>query len=305
MALRQAYRAGEISKSDFIRRMFDAHKSLYDYAPLIAASDLAEVAISAEGITYTTRDGVKIFSQRPDQRLMPLEVLNFGSYEPQETRALLDVIRDGDHVLDVGGNIGWFAVLIAKKFPAARVSSFEPVEPVFRELVANVELNGCSNVACFNVALSDKAETFEIFYDPAYSARSSARDLSGGESSKIKCSAVVLDRFAKEQDLPPVQVIKCDVEGAELFALKGGIGLIDRDRPAVFAEMLRKWSAKFGYHPNDIINLLVPLGYVCFDISGDEPTVLNLVDEETKGTNFMFLHQDKHADQIARWARAR
>lgn len=54
--------------------------------------------------------------------------------------------------------------------------------------------------------------------------------------------------------------------------------------------MLRKWSAKFGYHPNDIIDLFASVGYKCFVIKEDKLRKFARVDEETVGTNYFFLH---------------
>jgi hypothetical protein len=52
-----------------------------------------------------------------------------------------------------------------------------------------------------------------------------------------------------------VDFIKCDVEGAELFVYQGAKATLMQQKPIVFTEMLRKWAAKFDYHPNDIIAL--------------------------------------------------
>jgi hypothetical protein len=62
--------------------------------------------------------------------------------------------------------------------------------------------------------------------------------------------------------------------------------------------MLRKWSARFGYHPNEIIQLLASLGYRCFYASQDRLIGLLAMDETTKATNFFFLHVDKHRKHI-------
>ena len=58
--------------------------------------------------------------------------------------------------------------------------------------------------------------------------------------------------------------------------------------------MLRKWSAKFGYHPNDIIEFFNKLGYQCFAIQNGNLINFDKVDEETIETNYFFLHKEKH-----------
>ena len=73
---------------------------------------------------------------------------------------------------------------------------------------------------------------------------------------KIEVDMMTMDEWAKKNQISRVDFIKCDVEGAELFVYKGGMEIIENSKPLIFSEMLRKWSAKFGYHPNDIIDLL-------------------------------------------------
>ena len=74
-------------------------------------------------------------------------------------------------------------------------------------------------------------------------------------TQKVECNVRRMDDFVKDENINRIDFIKCDVEGSELFVYQGGIESIDRFKPIVFSEMLRKWSNKFGYHPNDIINL--------------------------------------------------
>ena len=96
--------------------------------------------------------------------------------------------------------------------------------------------------------------------------------------------------------------IKCDVEGAELLVFKGGRQSIERDKPIVFAELLRKWSAKFNYHPNEVLELFRDLGYLCFSVKNGRLAEFSLMDEATLETNFFFLHRQEHADKIARFS---
>jgi hypothetical protein len=106
-----------------------------------------------------------------------------------------------------------------------------------------------------------------------------------------------IDEFSAEKGLK-VDFIKCDVEGAELFVFQGGVKTISRDKPVIFTEMVRKWSAKFNYHPNQIIELLRGIGYRCFRAEGNALVEFPVMDENTAETNFFFLHALKHAGLI-------
>jgi hypothetical protein len=66
--------------------------------------------------------------------------------------------------------------------------------------------------------------------------------------------------------------------------------------------MLRKWSAKFNYHPNHIIEFFKQLGYSPYVInSRDKLQKFDLVDENTVETNYFFLNNEKHADLIVKF----
>ncbi len=83
--------------------------------------------------------------------------------------------------------------------------------------------------------------------------------------------------------------IKCDVEGAELLTFQGGLKTITKYKPIVFTEMLRKWSAKFNYHPNEIIELFKDIGYGCYFVVNDKLHEIKMMTDETIETNFFFL----------------
>ena len=116
--------------------------------------------------------------------------------------------------------------------------------------------------------------------------------------NKIKCKITTMDEFMKNQRHGP-DFIKCDVEGAELFVFKGGVNTLKKYKPIIFTEMLRKWSKKFGYHPNDIINLLSGLGYQCYGYVSKKIKKIDFVDSEMETTNFFFFHGAKHKNIIS------
>lgn len=93
--------------------------------------------------------------------------------------------------------------------------------------------------------------------------------------------------------------MKIDIEGSELFAIQGGLESIKKFKPIIFCEMLRKWCKKFNYHPNDIIKLLVDIGYSCYAIS-NKLNKIDFVDDNTIETNFLFLdlNKERHIEKL-------
>ena len=78
------------------------------------------------------------------------------------------------------------------------------------------------------------------------------------------------------------------MEGAEKLVYEGGLKTLEEHKPIIYSEMLRKWSAKFNYHPNDIINMLKTIGYECYAISDKTYRKIEEVTEDTVETNYIF-----------------
>jgi hypothetical protein len=110
---------------------------------------------------------------------------------------------------------------------------------------------------------------------------------------EVQVRLVTLDNYCRQRGVRP-SLLKVDVEGAELLVFRGARQLIARYRPIVYAEMLRKWSANFHYHPNQIIDLFREMGYQCFCLRQKKLVPFSLMTDKTKETNFFFLDRRCH-----------
>ena len=116
---------------------------------------------------------------------------------------------------------------------------------------------------------------------------------------KVTVNLVTLDSFVKENHIRKLDFIKCDVEGGEFNVLKGAKATLKNLKPIVMMELLRKWSEKFGYHPNEVITLFASFEYSCFAIQKNKLHKILEIDEDTIETNFLFLHEVKHQSHIS------
>lgn len=281
--------------------MFSLHKLLFSYARQLSQTDIDSIEIKDNAVVFITkRDKLKFYCTQPDLRTAPFEILNFHEYEPEVMRGLQEMLEKGHVFFDIGVNIGWYALSIAKRFPEVTVHAFEPIAPIYRELVKNVEENGLFNIHCHNFGFSTEDKIEPFYYDPNYSTRTSTVNLSEGPIQTIPGELKRLDDIVSKIGVNRLDLMKCDVEGAELFVFRGAEKTIRRYLPIIFSEMLRKWSAKFHYHPNDILDFLKVLGYRCFAIEPHSLSPCSRVDEKTVATNFLFLHEEKHHPQIKR-----
>jgi len=296
--LKRAYLREAMTKAEFIKQMHKRHLCLYEYAEFMRDTDIGKIEISEGRVIMTSREGVQIICDPHDRRIAPVEILNFGTYEGAHAAMMHALAEDGFTILDIGANVGYYAIRLAKQLPHARVLAFEPIPKTFDDLQKNIALNGITNVSVFNLGLSDRNEVTTFYCARGSSVSASAAQFNPENNRKVVCPVKRLDDFVKTYPCV-VDLLKCDVEGAEYLVFQGAIETLRKDKPIIVTEMLRKWSAKFHYHPNDIIDFLGKLGYRCFTAENQHLRPFETMDETTVETNFFFLHREKHRANIS------
>lgn len=288
-------------KALYIEQMYvNYHAQLFEYAARLEETNISEIRVLPQGIIVTVRDcGLQFLMPEHDRRSVAAEILNFGDYENRERAMILKLIPDGATVLDVGANIGWYSIVIASKICDVTVHAFEPIPSTFSVLQQNLALNGLSNVRANVMGLADAAGIIPLYYYPEGTGNASVANLSGRSSVEmVDCKVVQLDSYVNDCGIT-VDFIKCDVEGAEQMVFKGGSKTMTRDHPAVFVEILRKWSRKVGHNYSETFAYFQNLGYRAFTVGQNNLVPFGRMTDDTKDTNFFFLHADKHADEIA------
>jgi len=300
--LKKGYQNGLMEKHHYIGMMHWDHQLLYEYAELIKGTDIKKIEITDGEVMVTTRkSNLKLMGNPIDKRIPPHEILNFDAVEQSDHEMVMNLTQDGMIIFDIGANVGWYTLTLAKRYPIAQIYAFEPVPKTFKDLLNHKRLNGITNISIFNFGFSDEEGTVDFYYYPEDSGNASLVNVSGFRNvEKITGQVWKMDRFVHENNTHP-DFIKCDVEGAELLVFKGGLKTLERDKPIIFTELLRIWSAKFGYHPNDVIGLLKNLGYRCFSASYDTLTEVFTVTEKTVEKTFFFLHEEKHKELIDKY----
>ena len=294
--LRKQHVFGTLNKPEYIQKMYQLHHSqLFEYAKYLANTDVCSIEIRDEEVIMTSRKyGIKMQCPEGDHRVAPIEALNFKSYEEKDAYMILNLVPQNSVVLDVGANMGWYSLLIASRIKGCKIHAFEPILKTYTFLKKNIKLNQAANVTAHHFGLSNEPKELTFYFYPEGSGNASSANLSERKDAElVTCHVEKLDDFVNLNNLK-VDFIKCDVEGAELFAFQGALKTLQRDQPIVFTEMLRKWAAKFNYHPNEIFKLFSLLGYRCFYADGAFLIELFEMTDETVETNFFFLHSKKH-----------
>ncbi|QJD84236.1 FkbM family methyltransferase [Cohnella herbarum] len=293
---KQDYFNRKLTKTEYIERMHDLyHRLLFAYSELLPETDIAAIEIVDHRVIATTRaEGIKMVCDPNDHRIVPMEILNFNAYEPEELEWIYKLLPPRPVILDIGANMGWYSLHMAKQIPDSVVYAFEPLPAAYGYLVENLAINNMSNVRSYNLGLSDRNGNFDFYYYKSGSVNSSLANLSERDEVEIiSCPLTRLDIFAQNIK-EPIDFIKCDVEGAELSVVIGGLETIKRHKPILFLELLRKWAKKFNYHPNEVLVVLGEIGYACLRIEETGLSEIGEITDETVQTNFIFLHREKH-----------
>jgi FkbM family methyltransferase len=216
-----------------------------------------------------------------------------GIYEPLETEILRTIAASSQIIVDVGANIGYYSIELGKEMKTGgKVVAVEPVLSSFHELEFNVGLNGLlETVVLCNLGLSNLKGPSEIFVpEVSGSSAASTRNLHNDEGHRVEnIQLTTLDELLGELGIKGCDLIKIDVEGAELLVLQGGTKIIEEYKPVIFAEVLRKWSAHFSYTPNTLLDFLGAKGYKCWGVSKKFREIVSFTDADEE-TNFVFVH---------------
>jgi FkbM family methyltransferase len=196
----------------------------------------------------------------------------FRTYEDpllQLIRRTLDTA--GASFVDVGANVGLFSLAAADVLirRGGRALAIEPLPANMAFLRESIEVNHLGEtIAPVQAAVGDAAGTLDL-WSMSTGAIANAVPLGWrtGEhqqptaADRITVPMVTLDSLVRDHGITNVRFVKIDVEGAEQFVLEGARELLARDRPLVYAEMHRVFSAANATGATDLAAFAASLGY--------------------------------------------
>jgi FkbM family methyltransferase len=186
-----------------------------------------------------------------------------GFHELHELLFLNEFLKSGMVVADAGANMGMFTVFAARRVNHGKVISFEPVPSVFQRLQANIQINDFKNVIALQTGLSDKYGKL-----PIYEIEGDNEGLSTLYPGALKKSNVTevevkpLDEILRALEVQNLELIKMDIEGGELPALKGAAETIRKFRPVVLIEINTRSYEAAGYKPADVYDFFKNENYL-------------------------------------------
>ena len=187
-----------------------------------------------------------------------------GSFEPRAERTLARQLGPGMTAIDVGANIGYHTLRMARSVgPQGQVIAIEPAPRAVARLQRNLALNSFSNVEVVVTALGDHdTELAELQLQSSY-------PLSGrGGPERTLVRVARLDALVLEQRVSRVDLIKIDVDGQEARVLRGAREALQRFRPALFFELTPSVVEAVGDTIEELFASLLALGYSISDEGG-------------------------------------
>jgi FkbM family methyltransferase len=171
--------------------------------------------------------------------LSPPEQLGYllGTDEPHLQKAIRNYVAAGDTVYDIGANIGYVSLSLAKRVgPSGLVIAFEPVPQNAAAFRQNIDLNGLTNVRLLTVAASNERGEAVIRIAENSSTASLVWHRSNPSARELRVRIESIDNLVEAGEFGYPKFVKIDVEGAEGSVLQGMRRTIAAARPVVFIE---------------------------------------------------------------------
>ena len=166
---------------------------------------------------------------------------------------------------DVGANYGGYTYYLSKKFPQAKIYSFEPVKNSFHMLPRMADKFKLKNVSLEKIALGDENKISRICVEDGEDAKAFVSENEGEQISLEK-----LDSFVLRKGIKSIDFIKIDVEGFEGALLRGASRSIKKFKPIVLIEISQENLDRFKEDADDIIKFLEKIGYTSFPQPGED-----------------------------------
>ena len=174
-----------------------------------------------------------------------------GTYEPELQAALHKLIPAGAVIFDVGANIGYISLLLAKAAGAnGKVIAFEALPSNVEQLQHNVKLNGMerrvSVIACA-VTQAPGPVQFLVHTSGGMGKAAGSAGRKDKYQSEVTVPGISLDEFVFGQGNPPPQIVKMDIEGGEVLALPGMQRVLTEVRPLMLMELHGPESSRVAW----------------------------------------------------------
>lgn len=182
----------------------------------------------------------------PNDEGISSELLIHRIHEPLTTHLISEEIKSGMTVIDIGSNIGYYAILESRLIgKLGKIFSIEPSPINFELLKENLELQDEKNFELYNLAIGDKNEEIEFLVSKKsnWSKIKEKTDIIG-ENEVIKVFSKTLDEFCEQNKIESIDLIRMDVEGYEFNIIDGAKKTLKKFKPTIMMEIHKMYLGK-------------------------------------------------------------
>lgn len=193
-----------------------------------------------------------------------------GTYEIELQEAVRDLVRPGMVAYDLGANIGYVSLMLAKSVgKSGKVFAFEPLPENQERIRQNLALNVLARIELVPKAVADESGTqqFLVHSSGGMGKVSGANGRNTKYQESIQVETIKLDDFVFKQGNPKPDVIKVDIEGGEGLALKGMPRVLRDEKPLLIIELHGEQAAQLCWQ------ILTDAGYRITKLSRSYPKI--------------------------------
>lgn len=186
-----------------------------------------------------------------------MSYITLSPFEELTTELFKKVVKEGDIVVDLGANTGYYSLLAARLVGRkGKVYAFEPEPMNYSLLIKNIELNGYDNIVPVQKAVSNVTGTVRLFLNDKNTGGHTIYQ-PNKKREFVEVESITLDEFFKDKKCL-INVILMDIEGAEMAVFLGMERLLrENENLKIFVEFYPPYIRRSGQSPEDSIHLLL------------------------------------------------
>lgn len=209
--------------------------------------------------------GVSLWLDPSDDISRTILIRRAGRWEPEVWGAISSALPEGATFFDVGAHIGYDSLKAAVKVgPAGRVVAFEPNPNTLQQLRDNIAASGATNVIVQPIACTDREQMLTLF-DSTPGGNSGSSSLSAANAGSMSRPYTVrgrpIDDVVRELGFERIDVLKADVEGAELIVLRGAAESLKRFHPKLILEVVPRQLENMNASVAELEAFIKEMGY--------------------------------------------
>jgi len=243
--------------------------------------------------------------------LLSKQLVRYGIHEENETNLVKSKIKEGEIVVDIGANIGYYTLIFAKLVgTSGKVFAIEPEPHNFQLLQKNLKANSYQNVTIEKKVISDKNGKMKFYISESNVGEHSIFPLTRDHKSFIDVETETLDDYFHKKGIDKkISFVKIDVEGAEVAVLRGMSCILANENLKILIEYSPNFYRRFGEKSEDLFKILIKNSFQIYSIqSGDnliEPISLSRLKKNdfNKQINLFCtkLNRKKELNHMNKW----